>query len=76
MYETATRLGRATPPSITKTAARAKPMTVAQKRRQRFLDEEKAKTLRGMIARYAGQKRFFVTVQQWRKELLRLHEQF
>ena len=76
MYERATRLGRATPRSIMKTAARAKPMTAEQKRRQRFLDEEKRKTLVSLIAQYANSKRHFATVQQWRRELIRLHSEF
>jgi hypothetical protein len=59
-----------------KAAARAKPMTAEQRRRQRFLNEEKRKTLVSLIAQYANSKRHFATVQQWRKELLRLHEEF
>ena len=75
-YDKATRFGRPTPPSIMNEATRAKPMTAQQKHRQRFLDEEKAKTLRSLIAKYANSRRHFATVQQWRKELLELHEQF
>jgi hypothetical protein len=75
MHEQATMFGRGTPPSI-KAAARKLAMTSKQRRRQQFLNEENAKTLRSLIAQYANSKRHFAIVQQWRKELLKLHEEF
>ena len=51
-------------------------MTAEQKRRQRFLNEEKRKTLVSLIAHYANSKRHFATVQQWRRELIELHARF
>lgn len=79
MYETAVRFGRTTPPEILRAATTrpsGKPMTAEQRRRQRFLNEEKRKTLVSLIAHYANSKRHFATVQQWRRELIELHARF
>jgi len=52
-----------------------KPMTAEQKRRQRFIDEERIKILRDLIAKHRG-RRHFTAVSRWRKELIELHERF
>jgi len=50
-------------------------MTAEQKRRQRFIDEERIKILRDLIAKHRG-RRHFTAVSRWRKELIELHERF
>jgi hypothetical protein len=74
MYEQATMFGRGTPPSI-KAAARKQTVSPEQKRRQRFLDEERIKILRDLIAKHRG-RRHFAAVSRWRKELIEIHERF